>query len=117
MLIALVSFAPIARAMCDIELLSGTGHSDTYVAAVAGVTNPDSAKRDLCCADLPDSVTERTGPAAFDNGVTPSVPALPDLSPASSYLASPVAQLGDTTRRTPLPPVERAFRRVPKLLI
>jgi len=118
LLVAVVSLAPVARAACDIASLSGAGHSDQYAAAAtAGVATADALDGDWCCADLPDSLTEHTRPAPGDYGLVPSTPTPALVSSAPSYQVARAARPAEAARRTALPPVERVFRRAPKLLI
>jgi hypothetical protein len=116
-LAALLCIAPAAKAACDIEALSGPGHGEERVVASTAAAHAGLAGGDWCCADVPGSVTEHTRPMAGDGGLVPLSPA-PALAPAASwYLVISAVRADEAPLRTSLPPVERVFRRVPKLLI
>jgi hypothetical protein len=119
LLLALVAFAPIAKAVCDLQHIATVSAGVLDGAATGGLSNPDTDDHDSdsCCYD--DSVLltpdARTGPA--DAKVAVAWPAL-HLAPfASPYLALRSARFESGGERPPPPPYEPTFRRVPKLLI
>jgi hypothetical protein len=118
-LIVLMTFAPIARAACDYEHVADIGHSSgTDTQAASGATdNPDSSDLESCCNGSVHAISEHARTAAVDASVGPGTPTLHTLSTASASLSQYRVRLDPIRRQHPLPPVEPAFRRVPKLLI
>jgi hypothetical protein len=70
-----------------------------------------------CCGDNCHVISENVRPATADATVGPGTPTLHALSAAVASLSQHRVRLDPIRRQHLLPPVEPAFRRVPKLLI
>jgi hypothetical protein len=116
LLVALVAFAPIARAVCDLQHIATVTAGVHDGIATDGPSSPDSDNHDSCCDDGSVSMTTEARTGAADAKAAISLPALHLASAASSYLALTAARF-ESSGRQPLPPYESTFRRVPKLLI
>jgi hypothetical protein len=118
-LIAFITFGPIAAAACDYEHVgnvNGAG-TDIYGAGIDDARSPDSSNLQSWCDDHCDAITENVRPAAVDANVGPVTPTLHALPAAFSSLSLHRVRSDPVRRQHPSPPPEPAFRRIPKLLI
>ena len=115
LLIGVTVFAPIARAVCDLEHFAAAGGA-VYTSAT-DASDAEASAATPGCGDQPDAMTEHRKPATPETAVTPSTPLPQFLPSASSYLSLPRTAIGPVHARHRLLPPEPAFRRVPKLLI
>lgn len=119
LLVALVAFAPIARAVCDLQhIATATAGLHDDVATV-GDSNPDSHDQDSgwCCDEGSDLMAPDFRTSAVDADAALSLPTLHLAPVASFYLALTSARFEFSGGRPPPPPYEPTFRRVRRLLI
>jgi hypothetical protein len=121
LLILVAAFAPAARAACDLERLTaqlGTNGADSPVAATErGSLGATPCADGSWCRDEPTALMRQAPAPATDGSLW-----LPLATPAAGgaeypFLTLRTAFLGPVARRHAVPPTERAFRRVPRLLI
>jgi hypothetical protein len=120
LLVALTTFAPIARAACDYQHVAELAHNTTTDSRAANQAvdhNPDSSNHGTCCSDSLHVISEYVITSAFDATAGTFTPTLQSTPVAVISLSLQKVGPDLMSRRRPLPPVEPAFRRVPKLLI
>lgn len=122
LLLVVAAFAPVARAACAFEHLTGhLGSNDTVSAtaevAITGFYAPAPSDDESCCGNEPDlflAQAKAPTPDASFGLLTPGAHVAPGADHTPKFRA---AVPGPIWPRRALAPVEPVFRRVPRLLI
>ena len=120
LMVALTTFAPIASAACGYQHVAELAHNTTTDSRAAIPVNDhdhDSSNQGICCSDSLHVISEYVITSAFDATAGTFIPTLQSTSSTVISLSLQKLGLDLMRRRHLLPPVEPAFRRVPKLLI
>jgi hypothetical protein len=120
LLILFAAIAPAARAACELDRLAGqlgTNGADSAITVTGGSLGLTSGRDCSCCLDEAQGYRMQAPALATDGSLWLAPPTPPAVSAASSSLTLRTAFLGPVMRRHALPPTERVFRRVPRLLV